>query len=221
MTSQRARALMVEEALVLLEPIARRVRQKFPTVHEHEELVSIAYEGIVAASRTYDPEKGPWKRYAFVRSYYSTRKRTGKEHRDRDRTWKGGLKAVSTLKDPGSLMGDDAAHMQSMESYFDALGAAMFMSCMGSATLGLADPSDAEASIDRARHVAILKAALGELPRDEQTVIEEHYARDRTLRDIVDELQVSYPTVKRRHNAALLALGAALGKKRDKKKRSA
>jgi RNA polymerase sigma factor (sigma-70 family) len=210
--SDEAVKLLVDDGLPLLHRIARHVFRRYNDLVDYDELVSIGYEGLHAAARTFDSGFGvPFQRYAWRRIHGFIMNRVNKhiEYAYAARMREAGSQAVALLDDAGTPSDDDARQTRSLTQYCDAVAAAMAMSGAASGAMATAG-----IEVDDAMHLRDLSAqldvALGEIDDAQAHLLRAHYQGGVELKQLAGELGVSYRTIRRRHNEALHALGSAI-----------
>lgn len=196
----------LDQGMPLIARIARHLRRRYGDVAEHDELVSIGYEGLCAAARTYDPSFGvPFERYAWrrIRGHM-----LNKVHRQLRHAYLAPRRSM--MPDDPEVAGDsDAICFGDLRAYCDAVAAGVAMRLMGSETGAMAT-TDPEQALDRARLRAMLCRALGSIDPELARVAVAHATQDQQLKHIAEQSGTSYRTVRRRHRRALIELGKVI-----------
>jgi len=208
-------ALRVDDALWILEPIARKLRRRYPVV-EHDALVSVGYIALCRAAETFDATLGvPFSSYGWTRVFGATMDVVRRQLTRSSRTHHAGAQALALLDDPGNVMRDDEQrHRATAREQLATIAAAMRVSAL-SAHSAAAAQGEQDEQLDQERAQTALDRALQALAPEQARLIEQHYRHSVTLRSIAEQLGVSYRTAKRRHNEALRALAAALRRQRE------
>jgi len=210
----QATKLRIDDGMPLLQRLARHMLRRYRDLIEHDELVSIGYEGLCAAARTFDPSYGvPFQRYAWRRIHGFMMNRVHKrvQYAYAQRMQEAGSQAVTLLDDAGKATDTDASQQQTLTTYCDAVAAAMAISGMGMETAAMATSAlQAEEALRLDRLRAMLRQALSTIDDELAQIVVAHYAEDKQLKQIAADAGVSYRTMRRRHNQALVALGRAI-----------
>jgi RNA polymerase sigma factor for flagellar operon FliA len=205
--------MLVSDGLPLLERHARQLHRRYGDLVERDELMSHGYLGLRHAAERFDPSdpsRGvPFLRYAWYRidgeMMSAIQKRMALAAAARD----AGRHAVTALDDGADVLhDDDRRHRRRLHGYCHAVLAAMLAGVVGEATIRATHLGIAR-EIEPA--VEALRQALATLEPNLRNVVERHYLEGESLRAVAKVMGVSYATVRRRHNAALEALGEALG----------
>jgi len=208
--------LRVNDALWILEPIARHMGRRYPVI-EHDELVSVGYIALRKASETFDATLGvAFSSYGWTRVSGAMMDVVRKQVTLRNRMHHAGLQAITLLDDVGDVMRDDEPqHRATAQDLFLAVAAAMRANVLSNHSAEQVH-GDLDERLDRTRAATALSAAFKRIAPEQARLIELHYQQSVTLRSIAGQLDISYRTVKRRHNEALRALAEALRRPRDR-----
>ena len=209
MTKSDAADLLVEDTLWILDSTARAVRHKYPMV-EHDELVSVGFFALKKASESYEPRRGPFGLYAWIRVAGAMMDLIRKGATVSSRMHHAGLQALALLNDTGDMMRDDEAqHRVTAKDYLSAVAAAVRASLLSSHTAEHAT-GELDEQLARDRDVEDVREALDQVAPEQRLLLEQHYMKSMTLYSIADQLKVSYSTARRRHNEALDAFARAI-----------
>ncbi len=188
----------IDLGLPLIARIARHVHRRYGDLAERDELLSIGYEGLCAAARSFDPSFGvPFERYAWRRIQGFMLNKLHRQVRHAYLT-------------PRSACDDrDPEAFADLRAYCDAVAAGVAMSLMGSET-GAWATTDPEQALDRSRLRSMLRRALGRIDPELARLAVAHATHDEQLKHIAAQSGMSYRTVRRRHRRALVELGKAI-----------
>ena len=202
--------LRVNDALWILDPLARRVGQKYPAI-EHGELVSVGYIAIRKAAESFDDTLGvAFSSYAWTRVLGAMLDTVRRAAAVSSSVHRAGSQALALLEDRGNVLRDDEAqHRATAQEFLSAVAGAMRADVLSTHS-GTHAAGEVEAALEHRGAVVRLEAALKTLPADLAQIVELHYMGATTLRSISEQLSISYRTARRRHNEALHALAMAL-----------
>jgi RNA polymerase sigma factor FliA len=215
----------VEEGLPLVDMLARQMRRQFgPHVHV-DDLVSQGRETLLAAARSFDPERGvPFKRWICLRvrgAMIDAMRQSGNLPKRVYRK----LRALQAAEHvhaaaaeepvPGTAEAADA-------KLGDQLGTAAMAMALGFLAMKQSDALDAapdpdrspESSVGRAEILAKIRQAIAERPEQERILLTRHYFEDVTFEETARELGLSKSWASRLHSRAIEAIARDL--KREK-----
>ena len=218
----------IEEGLDLVDLLARQLRRQFGPHVQVDDLASQGREALLAAARSFDPERGvPFRRWAnlrvrgamidAVRSQGNLPRRVYRKLR--------AMQAADLVHDAAAEE-QAAAPPQTPEAAAAALqgqlsSAAMamalgFLSMKGDEALARAEDPDAspESQVSRAEIVAAVRAAIAERPEAERHLLERHYFDDVTFEEAARELGLSKSWASRLHARAIEGVAKALKRTR-------
>lgn len=195
----------------MVERVADWLSSRYRGTLERDELMSLGYEGLVQAARRFEPSMGvPFEGYAWSRVHGAMMTAIAREISFHRGLREAGYKVMETLRDEGASLTDtDEAHQQRLDEFTGSVLAALLTGMVRSGPPPACDAAG-EARQEYARAVAVLGRAMAKLSEVEQRLIRRHYYDDALLKDIADELDMSYATVRRRHHDALRRLGREL-----------
>jgi RNA polymerase sigma factor for flagellar operon FliA len=208
-----AAQLRIDEHMVLLQRHAKRLHARYGDVIELEELVSHGYVGLRQAAQRFEPSYGvPFERYAWYRIDGEMRRAVKGQLQVTIRAREAGRQALALLGDDADVMNDDdARHKRRLSDYCDAVFAAMLAGAVSQASASAGRGYEqADDRLDLSQAQESLAAALDAVEDALAVIVRRHYLEGERLRDIAKDLDVSYATVRRRHQAALTAVGKAL-----------
>ncbi len=214
----------VHEGLELVNIVARQMRRQFGDHVHLDDLASQGREALLAAARSYDPERGvPFQRWANLRIrgamidyarqsgtlpkrvYRKLRALQAAEHLSAARAEQPLATAPTTPDQADQAVGDELASA----AMAMALG---FLSMRHNEALEHAkDPDHSpESNVSYAELVARVKAAVAELPLQERTLLQRHYFEDVNLDEASRELGLSKSWGSRLHARGVEALAKVL-----------
>lgn len=232
--SERVAHARVQDVLPVLHRLAKHFIRRFRgTPLELDELISHGYLALQKAAHSFDPSFGvPFTAYAWPRMHGAMLTALQKETAIARAARKAGCRALTLYRDEADLLADDErAHRGHLDRFCHDVLAAMLLGVVSEASAqaaagGGAGPDGAgvsasgalraspehalAAAFDWSRTRTTLHACLDQLNEEDRRVIDLHYFEGRALVDLTEELEMSYPTIRRRHQRALRRLGALL-----------
>lgn len=217
-----------ESALDLVEAIARRVAREVGGGAELAELVSYGREGLLDAARRFDPARGvPFRGYASFRVRGAiidgVRRSSRLPRRAHERL--NGLLAASRTSEgayedalappaPGATPADAE---RALAEHLAAMATAMAVGLLAQTgfteegeRVPVATAEDPEAALGRAELLAVVKAAIAELPPEEEELVRRHYLEGERFDHVAAELGLSKSWASRLHTRAIKRLSAKL-----------
>ncbi len=217
-----------QEALDLVDVIARQVGRAVGSSVELDELVSFGREGLLDAARRYDASRGvPFRAYANYRVrgaiYDGVRQLSRLPRRAYERL--NGLAAALAVSDgaqedltaprpPGAGRAQaDAA----LGEHLAALATAMAVGLVASTAKGedgerttVSAEDDPEEAYSRAELLKLVRSSIAELPREESELLRRHYLEGERFDLVAAELGVSKSWASRLHTRAMTKLSKRL-----------
>lgn len=218
----------VNEGLALVDTLARGMRRQFGSHVQVEDLASQGREGLLAAARSFDPDRGiPFKRWAAlrirgamidsVRQSTSLPKRVYRKLRaiqaaDRVHDSANEEQAASPPRTPEAAdtrLGDQLASA----AMAMAIG---FLSMRRGDALDLAKDPDRspESTVGHALLMERVKTAIAALPEQERTLLTRHYFDDMNLEEAAREMGLSKSWASRLHARGIEAVAKSLRRSR-------
>ena len=210
----------IEEGLDLVDMIGRQMRRQFGPYASFEDLVSQGREALLAAARSFDPERGvPFRKWANLRvrgAMIDSMRQSGSLPRrvyrklralqDADHVHEAAAEETAAAG-PGTAEAADAKLSDQLSSAAMAM-AIGFLARRSSDALEHAEddgasPEDATA---RAEILAQLRAAIAERPDAERHLLERHYFDDVNFDEAARELGLSKSWASRLHARAIEGL---------------
>jgi len=213
-----------ESALDLVDAIARRIAREVGSSVEMDELLSFGREGLLDASRKFDPERGvPFRGYASfrvrgaildgVRKSSRLPRRAHQRLRALDAAGhvsEGAAEDALAPAAPGSTAADAE---RALNEHLAAMATAVAMGLLASTAHGEEGervPVDTHASpeedLARAELLAVVRQAIGELPHEEAELVRRHYLEGERFDHVAAELGLSKSWASRLHTRALRRL---------------
>lgn len=218
----------VKEGLDLVEILARQMRRQMGPHVNVEDLASYGREALVAAARTYDPDRGlPFRRWANlrirgamidgVRSQSNLPKRVYRKVR--------ALQAAEHVHEvaaeeqgaapPATAENADQKLSETLSSAAMAMALGFLSMGSGEAVERAHDTGDSpEDATARAEIAKMIRAAIAERPEAERRLLERHYFDDVTFEEAAKELGLSKSWASRLHSRALEGLARSLKRAR-------
>jgi RNA polymerase sigma factor for flagellar operon FliA len=210
------------EALDLVEKAVEHVSRIVGRWVEPDDLVSHGRQGLLEASRRYDPGRGvPFRAYASfrvrgavidgVRATSRIPRRAFARLRALEsaaRVSEGALEDVAAGQPPGTTAQDAE---RAMAEHLAGMATAMAMGLVAApdATtddVELDEPVDPEAAVQRAELLALVKREIGELPEQEAILVRRHYFDGERFDVVAGELGLSRSWASRLHTRAIATL---------------
>ncbi len=214
----------LSEGLDLVDLLARQLRRQFGPYVQVEDLVSQGREALLAAARSFDPERGlAFRRWANLRvrgAMIDSVRSGGNLPRRVYRK----LRAVQAADRVHEVAAEEqgAAPPKSPEEADAALGdqlgtAAMAMAIgfltmrSGDAIEDAQDPSTSpEEAVAQAEIIVAIRAAIAERPEAERHLLQRHYFEDVNFDEAAKELGLSKSWASRLHTRAIEGLAKTL-----------
>jgi RNA polymerase sigma factor for flagellar operon FliA len=208
--SDPAVELRVSDGLPVLHRHARRLAGRYRGLIDEAELVSAGYVGLLEAAERFEPSFGvPFQRFAWYRIDGAMMDVVRRFTQTKSAYRETGRQAVTLLDDPGDVLRDDEhRHRAWITEYCDAVFAAMAAGVVSESTAAHGT-GHGEADRGRSPTAHLLRDALAGLAPEQALLLQRHYLEGVQLKDYAREAGMSYATARRRHQEALLALGAA------------
>ncbi|MCL2723017.1 MAG: sigma-70 family RNA polymerase sigma factor [Polyangiaceae bacterium] len=217
----------IKEGLVLVNVLARQIRSRIGPYVRLEDLVSGGREALLAAARSYDPDKGlPFHRWAIIRvrgSMIDSIRSNGLLPRRIFRKVRA-MQAAQEIQDAAAeertfspaMTAEEADAKLSDQLDSAALATALSFLAMSSDELGKAPDTapDPEEQAARAELIAKIRAAIAEQPETERRLLDRHYFDGLNLDEAARELGLSKSWGSRLHARAIESVARAM--KRDR-----
>lgn len=212
----------IEEALPVVDHIARSMKRQFGPHVSFEDLVGQGRETLVQAARSFDPDRGvPFKSWAALRvrggmmdslrQHGNLPKRVYRKLR--------ALQAMDATQEPALEEARPTTPEAADQALTDQLASAAmaaaigFLSMRGSAD-ALAHVKDGdhspESNVGYSEMMALVRSAIDERPEQEQTLLRRVYFDDLTIEDAAKELGLSKSWGSRLHARAIEGLVKSL-----------
>jgi RNA polymerase sigma factor for flagellar operon FliA len=213
-----------ESALDLVDAIARRIAREVGSSVEMDELLSFGREGLLDASRKFDPDRGvPFRGYASfrvrgaildgVRKNSRLPRRAHQRLRALDaagRVSEGAAEDALAPAPPGTTA---AVAERALGDHLAAMATAVAMGLLASTARGEEGervPVDTHASpeeaLARAELLAVVRTSISELPHEEAELVRRHYLEGERFDHVAAELGLSKSWASRLHTRALRRL---------------
>jgi RNA polymerase sigma factor for flagellar operon FliA len=214
-------------SLDLVDRIARHVRRSVGQGLDLDELVSFGREGLLEAARRFDATRGvPFRAYAAfrvrgaiidgVRSIARLPRRAHERLRALDaasRVSEGAAEDVLGVAPRGSSQDSERA----LDAHLAALATAMAVGLVSESAAGedgeptpLDARSSPEEALGRAELLAVVREAIGSLPREEAELVRRHYLEDERFDRVATDLGLSKSWASRLHTRAIQRLATKL-----------
>lgn len=214
----------IDEGLDLVDMLARQLRRQFGSYVQVDDLVSQGREALLAAARTFDPDRGvPFRRWAnlrvrgamidLVRSQGNLPRRVYRKLRAvqaADRVHENAAEEqaaapVTGAEDADAKVGDQLG-TAAMAMAISFLGMRS-----GDAVDRARDPKDTpEEEVAKAELLVRIRAAIAERPEAERLLLERHYFEGVNFEETARELGLSKSWASRLHSRAIEAIAKAM-----------
>ncbi|MDB4943581.1 MAG: polymerase sigma factor for flagellar operon [Labilithrix sp.] len=214
----------ITEGLDLVDMLARQMRRQFGPYQQHEDLVSQGREALLAAARSFDPDRGlPFRRWANLRvrgAMIDSMRQSGNLPRRVYRK----LRAVQAADQIHEASGEEqgaapaASAEEADKKLSDQLGTAAMAMAIGFLARRTSDAldhaEDASASPEeqtvRAQTLEVIRAAIAERPDAERHLLQRHYFDDVNFDEAAREIGLSKSWASRLHARAIEGLAKTL-----------
>lgn len=218
----------VSEGLELVDVLARQLRRQFGPYVQVDDLASQGREALLAAARSFDPERGvPFRRWANLRIRGAMIDAVRSQGNLPRRVYRQ-LRALQAAERVHEAAAEEEAAAPAKEgeaadaALTDRLGSAAmamamaFLSMKSDDALDRArDPNDSpEEAVGRAELVATIRDAIAERPEAERRLLERHYFDDVTFEEAARELGLSKSWASRLHARAIEGVAKSLKRAR-------
>jgi RNA polymerase sigma factor for flagellar operon FliA len=216
----------IAEGLDLVDILARQVRRQFGPFVQVDDLTSQGREALLAAARTFDPDRGvPFRRWVnlrvrgamidAVRSQGNLPRRVYRKLRAVQAAER--VHEVATENQaaapPTTAEGADAALSDQLGTAAMAMAIGFLTMRSGEAVDRAEDPrTSPEEQVGRAELLAQIRAAIAERPDAERRLLERHYFEDVTFDQVAQELGLSKSWASRLHARAIEGVAKAMKK---------
>ena len=217
-----------ESAIELVDVIAKKISRDIGASIDLDELKSYGRQGLLEASRRFDPSRGvPFRGYASfrvrgaildgVRQNSRLPRRAHERLRALDAA---GLVSEGAAEDafaaaaPGSTPADAE---RALADHLAAMATAMAVGLLGATAFGdegdrvpVATDADPEEALGKAELLAVVTRAIGDLPENEAALVRRHYLEGERFDHVAKELGLSKSWASRLHTRAIRRLSEAL-----------
>ncbi|CAN5166018.1 FliA/WhiG family RNA polymerase sigma factor [soil metagenome] len=206
----------VNEALPLVDMLARQLRRQLGGGVEYDDLASAGREGLLSSARSFDPAHGvPYRRWANLRikgaMYDALRTQSALPRRiyERVRTLEAGERVTETAaEETGSVATPAESADDKLASYLAGIATAMAIGLLAeSGGPSAEDAKDSKASAeDQLAHADLLakiRAACERRPDAERQLLVRHYFDGVTFEEVAKELGLSKSWASRLHTRAI------------------
>jgi RNA polymerase sigma factor for flagellar operon FliA len=215
----------VKECIDLVDLLARQLKRQFGPVVQIDDLASHGREALLAAARSYDPDRGlPFRRWANlrirgamidgVRAQGNVPRRVYRQLRAMeaaDRVNEAAAEEPAPGLGPPSPEAADAKLSDQLGSAAMAMALSFLAMRSGDALDRARDPGDdPEEAVGRAELVGRVRAAIAERPEAERRLLERHYFDDVTFEEAARELGLSKSWASRLHARAIEGVAKAM-----------
>jgi RNA polymerase sigma factor for flagellar operon FliA len=216
----------IAEGLDLVDILARQVRRQFGPFVQVDDLTSQGREALLAAARTFDPERGvPFRRWVNLRVRGAMIDAVRSQGNLPRRVYRK-LRAVQAAElvhevaaegqaaaPPATAEGADAALSDQLGTAAMAMAIGFLTMRSGEAVERAEDPrTSPEEQVGRAELLAHIRAAIAERPEAERRLLERHYFEDVTFDQVAQELGLSKSWASRLHARAIEGVAKAMKK---------
>ncbi len=220
-TDSQAVLDLVEGALDLVDAIARHLHRAIGTPASLDDLVGVGRMGLLDAARRYDPARGvPFRAFAAHRirgAVLDGMRRMGHAPRRAyarirgleaaSRVSEAALEDLAVAPPPGTGPADAD---QRLGDHLAAMATAMAVGLLTSPASGedgevtaADDAPDPEERAGRRELLALVRAALDELPPEEAALVRRHYLEGEQFDDVARDLGISKSWASRLHARAI------------------
>lgn len=222
-----------ESAIDLVDIIAKRILRELGPSLELEELRSFGQEGLLDATRRFDPSRGvPFRGYASFRvrgaildGIRSSSRLPRRTHERLRALGAATLVSEGAAEDafqppaPGSAPADAE---RALTEHLAAMATAMAVGLLAKTGYGdegdrvpIAGDDSPEEALAKAELLAVVTQAIAELPENEAALVRRHYLEGERFDQVAKELGLSKSWASRLHTRAIRRLGEALGRDRE------
>jgi RNA polymerase sigma factor for flagellar operon FliA len=213
-----------ESGLDLVEAMARRIAREVGAHAELADLVSYGREGLLDASRKFDPARGvPFRGYASFRirgaiiDGIRQSSRLPRRTHERlnglsaaNRTSEGAYEDALAPAPPGSTAADAE---RALGEHLAAMATAVAVGFLSTTAYGdegervpIATSATPEEALGHAELLEVVRRAIDELPAEEQTLVRRHYLEGERFDHVAAELGLSKSWASRLHTRAIRRL---------------
>lgn len=218
----------VTEGLELVEVLARQMRRQFGPHVQVDDLASQGREALLAAARSFDPDKGvPFRRWANLRvrgAMIDAVRQSGHVPKRVYRKLRA-LQSADLVHDaaneenaatpPQSPEAADAKLEAQLGTAAMAMAFAFLSMRQGEALEEALDPDHSpESNVGQAELLDHVRAAIAERPEQERMLLMRHYFDDVTFEEAARELGLSKSWASRLHSRAIEAIARSFKRSR-------
>ena len=217
-----------ESAIDLVDAIAKKILRVIGPSLELDELRSYGREGLLDATRRFDPSRGvPFRGYASFRvrgaildGVRSSSRLPRRTHERLKALGAAHLVSEGAAEDafapaaPGATPTDAE---RAIDEHLAAMATAMAVGLLSTTAFGdegdripVAADAGPEEALGRAELLSVVEKALAELPENEATLVRRHYFEGERFDHVAKELGLSKSWASRLHTRAIQRLSAAL-----------
>lgn len=216
------------EGLELVNVLARGMRRQLGPDVNVDDLSSSGREALLAAARTFDPDRGvPFRRWAALRvrgAMIDTARQSGSLPKRVYRKLRA-IQAADQVQEAANeelAAAPPATQEEADRKLTDQLGTAAMAAAVaflamrdGEALDRAKDPNRSpESDVGHAELMARIKEAIAERPEQERTLLMRHYFEDVKFEDVAKELGLSKSWASRLHSRAIEAVARSLKRAR-------
>ncbi len=207
---------LVQQGLVIVAPLARKVAQHVRRLSDVDELASVGRTALFDAARSHDATLSPFLPYATNKMRWAM---IDSVRRVRGRSEAARATALAALQRVAEAPSDAASDkLDSEEAYRAALkkrlaadAAALFVGLVSTPVEASTEPDESpDVLLMRRRAANALRDAMGRLPERHREIVERHYFGGERFDHIAESMGVSKSWLSRLHAQAIELLGEAL-----------
>jgi RNA polymerase sigma factor for flagellar operon FliA len=213
-----------ESALDLVETMVRRLARELGPGIDLDELRSFGREGLLDASRKFDPERGvPFRGYASFRvrgaiidGVRSSARLPRRAHERLAGIQAGARTSEGLLEDAFSPVATGATTEdadRALAEHLAAMATAVAVGLLSTTVYGdsneripLATDASPEEALARAEALELVRRTIAELPHEEAELVRRHYLEGERFDDVAKELGLSKSWASRLHTRAIKRL---------------
>jgi len=217
-----------ESAIDLVDAIAHKILREIGPSIDFDELRSFGREGLLEATRRFDPSRGvPFRGYASFRirgaildGVRSSSRLPRRAHERLRALGAASLVSEGAAEDafgplaPGAIPADAE---RALDEHLAAMATAMAVGLLSKTAFGddgdrvpVASEESPEEALGKAELMAVVTKAIGELPENEAALVRRHYLEGERFDHVAKDLGLSKSWASRLHTRAIRRLCEAL-----------